>query len=419
MKSSIRIILFLLFVFVGNIYAQNKDYDDNTRILMLALDMQRHNYTKKSLYSFEYLFEKDKKYLYFAYILKLNIRLKNFYYVIELCDKYRDIFQKNEETIFQFKMKALVNTGKLDRALDIQKYLVKHYRSQFNLFELSKVYYLLENYKQSQVFAKQSLQIKPNTKIAIFYTNMLFNKMAQKDQAIKYMNNYIKNNKPEMLLYLELVKLYIKTEDKQNIAKNLKKMYLSIKLNHNNNKMIDSFSIQLIKFLDKNQKVDLRHFFEINEIRGDMLLSLYYSEKDLIKASALTKELYEETKEIKYFAQNTMLQYEIAKDKSKVLDEVISEFNYIIKKNKNSSYLNFLGYILIDHNIDITRGTNLVSNALIKKPKNIAYLDSLAWGYYKQKQCDKAKQTMDKIYKLKKITDKTIIQHNDKIRRCK
>lgn len=233
------------------------------------------------------------------------------------------------------------------------------------------------------------------------------------------MNNYIKNNKPDMLLYLELVKLYIKTEDKQNIAKNLKKMYLSIKLNHNNNKMIDSFSIQLIKFLDKNQKVDLRHFFEINEIRGDMLLSLYYSEKDLIKASALTKELYEETKEIKYFAQNTMLQYEIAKDKSKVLDEVISEFNYIIKKNKNSSYLNFLGYILIDHNIDIIRGTNLVSNALIKKPKNIAYLDSLAWGYYKQKQCDKAKQTMDKIYKLKKITDKTIIQHNDKIRRCK
>ena len=51
----------------------------------------------------------------------------------------------------------------------------------------------------------------------------------------------------------------------------------------------------------------------------------------------------------------------------------------------NTTALNGLGYILVDMNIDLIRGLRCCKKAVDMKPKNAAYLDSLGWAYFKNR----------------------------------
>ena len=52
---------------------------------------------------------------------------------------------------------------------------------------------------------------------------------------------------------------------------------------------------------------------------------------------------------------------------------------------------------MIDFDIDVKKGISLVKSALKTSPNNIAYLDSLAWGYYKLNRCKEALDIMKKV----------------------
>ncbi len=405
--------------FAGDIFAEEKGYNDSTRLLLVALDMKNHSAIKNSLELFEYLFKKQKRYLYLDNIIQLNMKLGRYYTVIYLTHRYATDYPDYEETIFQQRVKAMVNTGKLDRAVRTQQYIIKHYNSQFNLYNMAKIYYIQKNYAKTKLYVQKALDIKPNDKIAIFYTNMLYDDMNQKQKAELYLDNYIKKHKPSYELYVAKASLYIKNNDVPNTIAMTKKLYIATKQKKTTYKYIDEFAIKILRHMNTTQKTNMVEFLLSQEIATDMLLSLYLDMGELNKAHALTKDLYLETKELRYYAQNSMLQYELATQKLDVVDEVIKEFENILTKDQHSRYLNFLGYILIDHDIDIDRGTKLVLKAVKKSPQNIAYKDSLAWGYYKQSQCDKARMVMDNILSDKTINDKTILEHNQKIRRCK
>ncbi len=55
---------------------------------------------------------------------------------------------------------------------------------------------------------------------------------------------------------------------------------------------------------------------------------------------------------------------------------------------------NLYGYMLTDHDVDPAKGLVLIQQALKDTPKEPAYLDSLAWAYYKLKQPLKALQAI-------------------------
>lgn len=296
--------------------------------------------------------------------------------------------------------------------------MIQNY-SQFNIYNLSKIYYRQKEFKKAEIYATKALSIKPNTNIAIYYANMLYDDTNQTSKAIRFLDDYIQDNTPSYDLYVVIAGLYIKNKDTANTINTVKNIYLLLQKDNLTYKHIDTFAVRLLRYMDKSQKLSLINFLETHDMENDMLLALYLDTSSFTKAQILTKNLYEETSKIGYYAQNTMLQYEVAKNKSYVLDEVIDEFNYIISKNKNSRYLNFLGYILIDHDIDIKRGVKLVELALKKSPDNIAYKDSLAWGYYKLGQCNKAKVVMTNIFLTKDIKDETILAHNKLIRNCR
>ena len=87
--------------------------------------------------------------------------------------------------------------------------------------------------------------------------------------------------------------------------------------------------------------------------------------------------------------------------KKLVLNSVVIKLKRALEKLDNHVYQNYLAYILIDFDMDVKKGVYLVKKALEKESNNIAYIDTLAWGEYKLKNCKEAynqmKQVVDEV----------------------
>jgi len=57
---------------------------------------------------------------------------------------------------------------------------------------------------------------------------------------------------------------------------------------------------------------------------------------------------------------------------------------------ENPSYLNFLGYLYADNNMNLDEAYTLIEKALKKEPLNGAYLDSIGWVLFRKADYDKA-----------------------------
>lgn len=81
-------------------------------------------------------------------------------------------------------------------------------------------------------------------------------------------------------------------------------------------------------------------------------------------------------------------------------------------------YLNYLGYLLIDHEIDVKKGMLYIKQVLKLEPDSAFYLDSLAWGHYKLGECKKAKKIMQKVLTLEGGDNEEVLEHVDAINKC-
>jgi len=65
----------------------------------------------------------------------------------------------------------------------------------------------------------------------------------------------------------------------------------------------------------------------------------------------------------------------------------------------------------------VTRGIQLIQRALVKAPNAPFFIDSLAWGYYKQGECQKAYDTIYPIMIM--VKEPEILEHFEQIKSCK
>jgi Flp pilus assembly protein TadD len=80
-------------------------------------------------------------------------------------------------------------------------------------------------------------------------------------------------------------------------------------------------------------------------------------------------------------------------EKMKKFDAAESEFRKVLELNpKNSSALNYLGYMLADRNVRLPDALNYIKQAVELEPNNGAYLDSLGWAYYRAGDLPKAEE---------------------------
>ena len=80
-------------------------------------------------------------------------------------------------------------------------------------------------------------------------------------------------------------------------------------------------------------------------------------------------------------------------EKMKNFDAAEKEFRHVLEMNpKNTSAMNYLGYMLADRNVRLNEAQDLIRRAVDLEPNNGAYLDSLGWVYFRLGDLDKAEQ---------------------------
>jgi tetratricopeptide (TPR) repeat protein len=98
-------------------------------------------------------------------------------------------------------------------------------------------------------------------------------------------------------------------------------------------------------------------------------------------------------------------------ERQKKFDQAEEEFRKVLDANpKNSSALNYYGYMLADRGIRLEEATDLIKRALAQEPNNAAYQDSLGWAYFKQDRLPEAEEMLRQAA-THESHDPTILSH--------
>lgn len=235
-------------------------------------------------------------------------------------------------------------------------------------------------------------------------------------QAISRLENHRLNHKCSEKICLQLISIYFQQNNIYKIIPIYKALYHATQKEKYANRVVEGY----LHLKDYDGAIQ---FLKSDYKNPEMLYSIYIESKKFNQADKLVQKLKVESKDAKWYAESAIVLYESSLDKhdKSMLSEVVKRFELAIEKGiQNTTYLNYYGYILIDNNIDIEKGIKIIKKALNEQPDSSAYLDSLAWGYYKLGKCKEAKTTMKKVVDIEGLKDKEIRTHWNSIRNeCK
>jgi len=255
----------------------------------------------------------------------------------------------------------------------------------------------------------------PREEILLRMADIMDEFTGERKKALQLLEMHRRMNIVSHDVYVKLLLLYQKEKDINGILETYKALYKQDNDPQYLTKIIDAY-------IYKRDLDGAIVFLEADQSRNDILYELYKTKKYFSKALALVDKLYEEDKNSKWIAEKGVLLFENSEDKNdkKMIQDVISHFEKAIALgNDDSIYLNYYGYTLIDKEVNVKKGITVIEDALIQQPDNMYYLDSLAWGYYKQRDCDKAYKLMKRVVDEEGLEEEEIIEHWDAIRQCK
>ncbi|MDE7316220.1 MAG: hypothetical protein K2N12_00575 [Helicobacter sp.] len=195
-------------------------------------------------------------------------------------------------------------------------------------------------------------------------------------------------------------KLYKQDANQDNLQ-----LYLNILL-------INKHYTKAIELLEENPNQDKM-----------LLLDLYREQKQPQKAMELARILFEETKEMRFITIEALLEYENLKQpitQKELLNPIVDKLKKVADSGEADDLIyNFLGYLLIDHQVNVEAGIGYVQKALEQQPDTPAYLDSLGWGYYYLNDCQKAREIFEKIPEQERDKEPEIKEHYERVKNCK
>ena len=403
--SGLIFIVLLLAGCANNPTIGQKSFDKEDEFIIKALLNEDKNVTK-AIDIYQNLYNETDKYVYFKRIIKLEYKNKNYNKTIKLVDKFIKKYPKKTD-ILEYKILSLIQLNKLDLAL---KYGIKVLKQNRNLKMYQIVGYIYiqkHNYKQAIKYLKSAYSISHNPDVLVEMGDIFFKYLHKPNEAISYYQTHIRLYGCEEIVCNRLANIYRSLYDYDNLIAIYKKLFNSTANNEYARKIVYLYTqngeySKAIKFINK---------YRLNK---NLLYIVYKERLNNTKSYKDAYQLYIITNEPKYFFLYTVYKFDNSQKGLVDVKELISNLEYLVKKSKNPIYLNYLGYCLIDYDIDYKKGIVYIKEALKSNPDDIAYLDSLAWGYYKLKKCKKAYDIISKI----DSDDEEINKHKKLIRRC-
>jgi len=392
-------------------------FDQENQYIVLALELENQGlyYDAKDLYLT--LFEKTNEYEYFARYLSIVAELKDYELTKKQALKYYLPNIKQEELILRLYTFSLFKLEEKKDALINGEKLAKLFPNAMNYELLGTIYLQDKNYVKAYEQFNKAYDLDKSVNSFMNLTSVQYFDLQEKDDAIKRIEEYIKLNGYDFSLSIQLLSFYEKEQKTEKIVPFLKEMYQEYKKN-NEALLTSKTKVMLVKYIAKDNVAMAINFLEENHEEDEILLNLYKITNQPQKAYDLLGVLFTKSNNLDYLAQQAIIQFEMAEDKRKVLNDVIPKFELVLMTN-NSIYQNYLAYIYIDYDINVKRGLLLVKKALEQDPVNLAYLDTLAWGEYKVKNCKESLKQMKKVVDEIGLDDAEIKMHWQKIKECK
>lgn len=395
-----------------------KAFEHEDKYIMFALEFDRQGNKAESRELYKRLFEKTSNDEYLNEYLKLSFQLKDFDAVIRSFKKNSEKIEDKKIEIKKIYILSLIQIDNLDKALQEAKELLKLENSKSNNELLANIYLQKSEYKKVKVLYENLYKKDLDENILVRLSDIMTIYLGEKKEAINLLESHITMSNCSRIVCFKLFTFYQEDNNVDGIVSILKRMYF--KEQKNNEHLANQRFYKLLMFyLEKQGVKEVMSFLEETQSDDNRLLGLYRDNKDYEKAYNLANKLYEDTSNIDYLAQIAIIEFEMNENKKDILESVIEKFEYVLTILDNHVYQNYVGYILIDFDIDVKKGLFYVKKALKKEPNNLAYLDSLAWGQYKLNDCKNAYINMKIVVDQAGLEEKEIIEHWEKIKGCK
>ncbi len=376
-----------------------KEMNNENFFIIQALELENQRYFNQAKNIYKELFINTNKYEYLLKVLSLNLLLgeninldKN---VKNHIEKIQDI--KEEEAILKLYIFSLVKQKKYEEALPIAKRLIEISKSNLNYALLGNIYLDLTNHKKAYKYIQKANILKTTQANTISLAHMDYFHFNKKEKAKRLLKEYIDEHTYVFPICFKLLSFYELEENKKDFLLLVNNMYKFYDKNQQKTLKLKSEQLLISYYIKEKQYRKAINFLEKNNPTNPFLIDLYRNTRENKKLISFLKEAYNRSKNEVFLAQLAVFEFENEKDKKAILDNVIKKLNNFVKKIDNPMYQNYLAYILIDFDKDVKKGLILVKKALEKEPNNIAYIDTLAWGQFKIKDCKNAIKNMKKI----------------------
>lgn len=390
-----------------------KAFEDEDRYILFALRAEQLREYNASATIFNTLYKKSDKKEYLYRSLQDDLVAGANQTIIKRVDAITK-GSIDDSKLIRLKILALMNLEQYEKAKDLALTLVAKTDDAEDYVLVGNIYVKEKKFDIALKYLESGYTKNYDEKILDKMAIILYVNLDRKKDAIAQLETYSRMNGCSELICNRLIGFYSNENNIDGLLSIYLRYYKMTKRNDLAKKIVQIYGYQkeyhkLIEFLEKNKIDDM------------LLLELYASLKEYKKGAALAEKLYDETGEIKYLGQSAIYEYEASPKKqqdSVMQKNVVHKLKEVLKEDRSALYLNYLGYLMIDHEIDIKQGIRYVKEAIKQEPESAYYLDSLAWGYYKLGWCKKAKKLMDKIVKMEGGDDKEVLSHIEKINKC-
>ncbi len=400
-----RKILFLLIIlFIGCSIKKpqigKKVFPKEDEYIIKALLYENSQDFKDSAKIYKFLYKKTNKVIYFRRYLNDLFFLKKYDDVIKEANNFLE--DNWDDEVFKVKIFALLEKGKYKEA---KRELLEKFNKKDEFFYSMMSFILTKEgkYLEALEYAKSLYALNPSKKNLLNLVDVLI-KNKKYNEAIAYLNTRLKERGCEYDVCLRLADIYKSLYDYTRLAKIYEKL----------GKFDEKFYLLALNYyMNEGKYKEAIRLVKKHHLDEEYLMYIYEEMGEYKKAALVAMNLYLKTKDLKYLLKYSIFIYKASPDK-KTAKEVVKDLEFVVKKIKTPFVYNFLGYLLIDYDLDVKKGLEYVKKAVELQPDNVEYIDSLAWGYYKLHKCREAWEIIKDI----NSDDDIILNHKKLIKRC-
>ncbi len=384
-------------------------YPDNIEILSLLTDIylqsgelkKAENLLKKLIKNPKFK-KKDK-----AYYLLARIELTK-----GNLDKAKDYLEKafklnkKSSQIYVLLGEIYKQKKEYEKAEKIYLEVLKKNPNNFEaLNRLFQLYVDTDQYEKAKEIIDKLATLNPSGKDVLLKQFYLYLKLKKVNELIPKLEKLAKShpNDPEVLMILGMA------YESLNKFEKAEKIYEKVlNLNPDNQEAFDRLMSVLINQKKYRKAIDLLNKKYAENPKNYNVLVMMAEIEDLRGNTEEAVKLIKEAISINPKDEKLYFYLGIYLDKLDKWEEAEKALKKAIQLRPDfHDALNYLGYSYILRDIDIDKGIELVKKALKYAPNNPAYLDSLAWGYYKKGKYNEALNIMLKV--VNKINDDPVV----------